>query len=75
MVFVNAFLTPFYTAGLSGFALFVAIFTMLLAAGLVTVPVVYEKHDRLTRFARVLKEARVSFIFGGAGLGLTLLIA
>ncbi|KAI0033100.1 hypothetical protein K488DRAFT_78101 [Vararia minispora EC-137] len=62
-------------SGLTGFALFVAIFTMFLAAGLLAVPVVYEKYDRLTRLARVLKEARVSFIFGGTGTSLTLLIA
>ncbi|VDC04806.1 unnamed protein product [Peniophora sp. CBMAI 1063] len=62
-------------SGLSGFAIFVSVFTLVLSAGLLAIPVLYERYDRLTRFARVLKEARVAFIFGGTGLVLNLLIA
>jgi len=62
-------------SGLTGFALFVTIATMLLSAFMLSIPVVYEKHDKFVRLARALKEVRVSFILTGVGLTFSLLIA
>ena len=48
---------------------------MLLSAFMLSIPVVYEKHDKFVRLARALKEVRVSFILTGVGLTFSLLIA
>ncbi|KAF8899881.1 hypothetical protein CPB84DRAFT_1815505 [Gymnopilus junonius] len=61
--------------GLTGFAIFVSVAGMCLSAFMLAVPVVYEKHDRLVRLARALKEVRVGFILTGTGLTFSLLIA
>lgn len=63
------------TAGLSGFALFVAISGMFLSAFMLLVPVFYEKYDKFIRLARALKEIRVGFILTGTGVTFSLLIA
>jgi hypothetical protein len=65
----------FRSAGLSGFAIFSAVATMLLSAFLLLVPVAYEKWDKFVQLARLLKEVRVSFILTGTGFVLNLLIA
>ncbi|TFY75578.1 hypothetical protein EWM64_g8434 [Hericium alpestre] len=62
-------------AGLTGFALFVSITGILLALFMMLVPVIYEKYDKLTRLARLLKEMRVSFILLGVGVTFSLLLA
>ena len=62
-------------AGLTGFALFISIASMLLSAFMLSIPVVYEKYDKFVRLARALKEVRVSFILTGVGLTFSLLIA
>ncbi|KAG9091744.1 hypothetical protein FS749_016315 [Ceratobasidium sp. UAMH 11750] len=62
-------------SGLSGFALFVGITSFFLSAFLLTVPVVYDKWDRLVRLARALQEVRVMFILATAGLVWSLLIS
>ncbi|TRM64944.1 hypothetical protein BD626DRAFT_490413 [Schizophyllum amplum] len=62
-------------SGLSGFALFVSIAGILLSLFMLLVPVIYEKYDKMTRLARALKEARVSFILTGTGNTFSLLIA
>lgn len=62
-------------AGLSGFAVFVAVFSMALSSFMLVVPVVYEKYDKLARLARALKEVRVGFILNGTGTVLNLLLA
>ncbi|KDQ57295.1 hypothetical protein JAAARDRAFT_291909 [Jaapia argillacea MUCL 33604] len=61
--------------GLSGFALFVSITGMLLAAFMLLVPVIYEKYDKFNRMARVLKEVRVGFILSGTGTTFAFLVA
>lgn len=66
---------PFSAAGLSGFAIFVSVAGMFLSAFMLAVPVIYEKHDKLVRLARALKEVRVGFILTGAGNVVSLLIA
>ncbi|KAF8740966.1 hypothetical protein AX14_006443 [Amanita brunnescens Koide BX004] len=62
-------------SGLSSFALFVSIAGILLSAFMLTVPVIYEKYDKLARTARALKEERIAFIFTGVGVTFSLLIA
>lgn len=62
-------------AGLSGFAIFVSVTSILLSLFMLLVPVVYEKYDKLARLARALKEVRVGFILNGSGTVLNLLIA
>ena len=62
-------------AGLTGFALFVAVTLMLLSAFLLFVPVVYVKYDKLSLLARTLGEPRVSFVLTGAGVLFSLLLA
>lgn len=70
-------LTPFppFEAGLSGFAIFVAVSGIFLSAFMLLVPVAYEKYDKFIRLARALKEVRVGFILTGTGVTLSLLIA
>lgn len=63
------------TAGLSGFALFVAIFGILLSSFMLLVPVAYERYNRLIRLAHAVREVRVSFIMTGTGVTFSLLIA
>lgn len=63
-----------FSAGLSGFAIFVALATFFLAAFMVSIPVIYEKYDRFLRLARALQEPRMDFILTGTGLFLTFLI-
>jgi len=62
-------------AGLTGFTLFVTILGMFLSAFMMTIPVIYEKYDKLARLARALKEMRIGFIFTGIGTAFSLLIA
>jgi hypothetical protein len=62
-------------AGLSGFAIFVAVSGIFLSFFLLLVPVIYEKYDKFAQLARTLKEVRVSFILTGAGTLFFLLIA
>jgi len=62
-------------AGLSGFAVFVSVASIVLSLFMLLVPVVYEKYDKLARLARALKEVRVGFILNGSGTVLNLLIA
>ncbi|KAG6861238.1 hypothetical protein C0995_002360 [Termitomyces sp. Mi166 len=62
-------------SGLTGFALFISIMGMFLSAFMLAVPVVNEKHDKLTRLARALKEVRVGFILTGIGVAASLLIS
>lgn len=62
-------------AGLSGFAVFISVFSIVLSLFMLLVPVVYEKYDKLARVARTLKEVRVGFILNGSGTVLNLLIA
>ncbi|KAG6910106.1 hypothetical protein DXG01_013159 [Tephrocybe rancida] len=62
-------------SGLSGFAIFISIAGMFLSAFMLAVPVVYEKHDKLVRLARALKEVRVGFILTGTGVVASLLIS
>lgn len=64
-----------FVAGLSGFALFVSVAGIFLSAFMLTVPVLYEKYDKLARTARALKEERIAFIFTGVGVTFSLLIA
>jgi hypothetical protein len=42
---------------------------------MLSIPVAYEKYDKLASLARTLKEVRVSFILTGVGLTFSLLIA
>jgi hypothetical protein len=63
------------TAGLTGFTLFITIVGILLSAFMLTIPVVYEKHDKFVRLARALKEVRVGFILIGTGTTASLIIA
>ncbi|KAG5716478.1 hypothetical protein E4T56_gene9642 [Termitomyces sp. T112] len=62
-------------SGLTGFALFISITGMFLSAFMLAVPVVNEKHDKLVRLARALKEVRVGFILTGTGVAASLLIS
>ncbi|KAF8882542.1 hypothetical protein BD779DRAFT_1496283 [Infundibulicybe gibba] len=62
-------------SGLSGFAIFIAVASVFLAAFLLLVPVLYEKYDKFVRLARALKEVRVGFILTGTGVTFNLLIA
>ncbi|KAG6882853.1 hypothetical protein C0992_010485, partial [Termitomyces sp. T32_za158] len=62
-------------SGLTGFALFISIMGMFLSAFMLAVPVVNEKHDKLVRLARALKEVRVGFILTGVGVAASLLIS
>ena len=62
-------------AGLSGLSIFIAVITVLLSSFLVAVPVIYDKHDKLHKLARALRELRVGFIVNGAGAILVLLAA
>jgi len=62
-------------AGLTGFAIFVSIFSLLLSLFMLLVPVAYEKYDKMIRLARALQEVRVGFILSGTGVTLTFLLA
>ncbi|TFK28191.1 hypothetical protein FA15DRAFT_665687 [Coprinopsis marcescibilis] len=62
-------------SGLSGFAIFASIATILLSSFMLLVPVAYEKYDKFVQTARLLKEVRVSFILTGTGVLLNLIIA
>jgi hypothetical protein len=62
-------------SGLTGFALFISIASMLLSAFMLSIQVVCEKHDKFVGLARALKEVRISFILTGTGLTFSLLIA
>ena len=64
-----------FTAGLSGFAIFIAVTNLLLSLFLLLVPVAYEKYDKFNRLARALKEDRVAFILVGWGTITMFLIA
>lgn len=61
-------------AGLSGLAIFVAVVGIFLSATMLLVPVIYDKYDKLVRFARAIREDRVHFILSSTGLILFLLI-
>ena len=62
-------------AGLSGFAIFVAVAGIVLSLFMLLIPVIYEKYDRFNRLARALKEVRVNFILSGTATAVSLLIA
>ena len=62
-------------AGLSGFAIFVAVTDLLLSLFLLAIPVIYDKYDKFNRLARALKEDRVAFILVGYGTIAMLFIA
>lgn len=62
-------------SGLSGFAIFISIAGMLLSLFLLLVPVLYEKYDKLSRLARMLKEVRVGFILTILGTTCSALIS
>ena len=62
-------------AGLSGFAIFIAVIGIFYSLFILLVPVIYEKYDKGARLARALKEVRVGFILSGAGTTVSLLIA
>ncbi|KAG8904093.1 hypothetical protein FRB99_002293 [Tulasnella sp. 403] len=62
-------------SGLSGFAILVAVTGILLSALLLLVPVIYDKYDRLVRFARAIREERIQFILSGTGFCWLLLIS
>jgi len=64
-----------FIAGLSVFALFVAILGIVLPAFMLLVPVAYERYDKFVRLSRTLKEARVRSILTGTGFTFSLLIA
>lgn len=61
-------------AGLSGFAIFIAVTSMLLSLFMLLVPVIYDKYSKLVRLARALQELRVSFILAATGVTETILI-
>lgn len=63
------------SAGLSGFAIFIAVAGIFYSLFILLVPVIYEKYDKGARLARALKETRVSFILSGTGTAVSLLIA
>jgi len=63
------------SAGLSGFAVFVAVMGIFLALFLLLVPLLNEKFNKLTRVARALKEDRATFVLVGTGTALNFLIA
>ncbi|KAL5503901.1 hypothetical protein ACEPAH_7972 [Sanghuangporus vaninii] len=62
-------------SGLSGFAVFVSVATMLLSLFLLFVPVIDVKYGKLSRLSRALSETRVAFILTVTGTTLDLLIA
>jgi len=62
-------------SGLSGFAIFVAVTSVLLSIFLLLVPVVYDKTGKVARLARALTEVRVMFILEGTGVVWSLLIS
>ncbi|KAL7409690.1 hypothetical protein BDY24DRAFT_366676 [Mrakia frigida] len=62
-------------SGLSGFALFVSLFTFVISAVLLCVPLVYDKWDKLRSFALALKIPRVKFILEGTGFTGMLVLA
>lgn len=55
-------------AGLSGFAIFVAVTGMLLSATMLLVPVIYDKYDKLSGLSRAIREDRVHFIMSTFGI-------
>ena len=63
------------SAGLSGFAIFIAVAGIFYSLFILLVPVIYEKYDKGARLSRALKETRVSFILSGTGTAVSLLIA
>jgi hypothetical protein len=64
-----------FSAGLTGFAIFISIMSILLSLFLLLVPVLYEKYDKFIKLARALKEIRVAFILAGTGAITNFLIA
>ncbi|KAL6307572.1 hypothetical protein BKA93DRAFT_727476 [Sparassis latifolia] len=62
-------------SGLSGFAVFISVVGILFPLFLLLVPVVYEKYNKGARLARAMAEPRVSFIFTGSGVAVSLLIS
>lgn len=62
-------------SGLSGLAIFIAIAGIFLSATMLLVPVIYDKYDKLVRFARAIREDRVHFILSSTGVILFLLIS
>ncbi|KDQ14275.1 hypothetical protein BOTBODRAFT_32748 [Botryobasidium botryosum FD-172 SS1] len=62
-------------SGLSGFAIFVAVTSVLLSLFLLLVPVIYDKTGKVARLARALTEVRVMFILEGTGVIWSLLIS
>jgi len=64
-----------FSAGLTGFAIFISVISILLSLFLVLVPVLYEKYDKFVKLARALKEIRVAFILAATGVIANFLIA
>jgi biotin transporter BioY len=64
-----------FSAGLSGFAIFVSVTGMFLSSFMLFVPVVHEKYDKFARLARAFREVRVGFILTCIGVTFSLLIA
>jgi hypothetical protein len=64
----------FFTAGLTGFAIFITVVDLVLALFILAVPVIYDKYNKFNRLARAMKEDRVQFILIGVGAITTLLI-
>ncbi|KIM84786.1 hypothetical protein PILCRDRAFT_817584 [Piloderma croceum F 1598] len=62
-------------SGLTAFAVFLSVAGLFMSSFMLAVPVIYEKYDRLSRLARLLKELRVAFILAGASTIFALLIA
>ena len=61
-------------SGLTGFAVFVAVTSLLLAITLLLIPLLYSKYGKLPKLARAFSELRVGFILVGTGLVETFLI-
>jgi len=64
---------PLPVAGLSGFAIFIALIGILMSLFMLVIPVIYERYDKFAQLARTLKEVRVSFILAGTGTAASLL--
>lgn len=62
-------------SGLTGFAIFITIVSLVLSLFLMAVPVIYDKWNKFNRLARAMKEDRVQFILIGLGTITTLLIS
>ncbi|KAH7106457.1 hypothetical protein BKA62DRAFT_687206 [Auriculariales sp. MPI-PUGE-AT-0066] len=62
-------------SSLSGFVIFISIFSMFLSAFFIAIPFAYEKYDKMARLARAFREVRVQFIMTGSGAAITPIVA